>query len=94
MHGVPCITLYDRHSERVSHGTKPGPKPHLNASEEMQLCNFVCEMGKIRYWKTRQKIKDVAEAVFKEKGSLRKNNSWTEIRCFFYAKETQLPLCE
>ena len=48
VHGVLCITLYDRHSERV----QPGPKPHLNASEEKELCNFVCEMGKIVYWKT------------------------------------------
>ena len=96
MHGVLCITLYDRHSE----GVQPGPKPHLNASEEKELCNIVCDMGKIRYWKTRQQIKDVAEAVSKKKGSLRKNkidglgDSWAEIRCFFYTKETQLPLCE
>ena len=69
VHGVLCITLYDRHSE----GVQPGPKPHLNASEEKELCNFVCDMGKIRYWKTQQQIKNVAEAVSKEKGSLRKN---------------------
>ena len=37
VHGVPCITLYDRHSERV----QPGPKPHLNASEE-RSCVILC----------------------------------------------------
>ena len=51
VHGVPCITLYDRHSERVSHGTKPGPKPH-QMHPRIRSCVIVCEMGKIGYWKT------------------------------------------
>ena len=44
--GYLVLLFYYRHSERASHGTKPGPKPHLNASEEKELCNFVCDMGK------------------------------------------------
>ena len=72
VHGVPRITLYDRHSGRVKHGTKPGPKPYLNETEERELSDFVCEMGKIGYGKTRRDIKDIAESVAMEKGILRK----------------------
>ena len=30
-HGVPTTTLIDRITERVVHGTKPGPKPYLSS---------------------------------------------------------------
>ena len=30
-HGGPTTTLRDRITERVVHGTKPGPKPHLSS---------------------------------------------------------------
>ena len=33
--------------DTLNQGTKPGLKPHLNAYEEKELCNFVCEMGKL-----------------------------------------------
>ena len=36
-HGVPRITLYDRHTGRVVHGTNPGPQPYLNKAEEAEL---------------------------------------------------------
>ena len=34
-HGVPKTTLRDRLSRRVIHGTKPGPKPYLTGSEDL-----------------------------------------------------------
>ena len=65
--------IYDRHSGRVKHGTKPGPKkPYLDETEEQELSDFVCEMGKIGYGKTRREIKDIAESDAMEKGILRK----------------------
>ena len=104
VHGVPCILFYDRHFERASHGTKPGPKPHLNASKEKELCNFVCEIGKIRYWHLRHDNRSrMLLKQFPKRKALSERtrylidglgDSWTEIRCFFYTKETQLPLCE
>ena len=72
-HGVPRVTLDDRYHGRVLHGVKPGPKPYLTSSEENELCDFLCEMGKIGYGKTRKQVKDIAEAVAREKGTLRNN---------------------
>jgi transposase-like protein len=36
-HGVPRTTLQDRHLGKISHGTKPGPKPYLKKNEEKEL---------------------------------------------------------
>ena len=33
-HGVPRSTLQDRVNRKVTHGTKPGPKPYLSNAEE------------------------------------------------------------
>ena len=34
LHRVPCTTLKDRLSGRVTHGVKPGPKQYLDPKEE------------------------------------------------------------
>ena len=39
-HGVPGMTLQDRLSGRVIHGTKPGPLSYLNKNEEAKLAEF------------------------------------------------------
>ena len=41
MYSVPRSTLKDRLSGRVSHGTKPGPCPYLQPSEERELKDYL-----------------------------------------------------
>ena len=80
---VPRTTLYDRHTGRVVHGTKPGPQPYLNKAEEAELRDFVAVVGQIEYGKIRRQIKDIAEAVARDKGILKKKISDGWLRCFF-----------
>ena len=42
IHGIPRMTLQDRLSGRVIHGTKPGPLPYLNKNEEDNLAESGC----------------------------------------------------
>jgi len=39
-------TLKDKVSGQVVHGTKPGPKPYLTATEEKELAGLVIEAAK------------------------------------------------
>ena len=39
-YGVPCMTLKDRLSGKVVHGTNMGPKPYLTHEEEKELVDF------------------------------------------------------
>ena len=71
-HGVPRQTLRDRVSGKVLHGTKPGPKPYLSPVEEKELANYLVEVAKAGYGKSRSQIKGLAEAVAREKATLRK----------------------
>ena len=71
-HGVPKTTLRDRLSGRVIHGSKPGPKPYLSSSEELELSSFIKESAKVGYGKTRKDVMIIAERVAKDKGTLRK----------------------
>ena len=71
-HGVPSSTLKDRLSGKVVHGTKPGPKPYLNSTEEKELGTFLKECAGIGYGKTRRDVMHIAESVTKEKGVLKK----------------------
>ena len=70
-HGVPRTTLQDRHLGRVIHGTKPGPKSYLTASEEAELGEFIEVTGQIGYGKTHKQVKVIAESVARDKGILR-----------------------
>ena len=38
---VPKTTLKDRRRDRVTHGTKSGPKQYLNNEEEKELAEFL-----------------------------------------------------
>lgn len=67
-HGVPRTTLQDRHTGRVVHGTNPGPQPHLSKAEEVELCDFAIVVGQMGFGKTLRQIKDIAEAVARDKG--------------------------
>ena len=67
-HGVPRQTLRDRVSGRVTHGTKPGPKPYLSSVEEKELGSFLAKAG---YGKSRSQIKGLAEGIANDKGMLK-----------------------
>ena len=51
---MPRQTLGDRVSGKVVHGTKPGPKPFLTSVEENELSNFLVDVAKAGYGKTRK----------------------------------------
>ena len=70
-HGVPRTTLQDRIKGRVTHGKKPGPVSYLTEEEEQELCDFLITVGEIGYGKTRKQVKDIAEKVAREKGTLK-----------------------
>jgi len=42
-------TLKDKVSGQVVHGTKPGPKPYLTATEEKELAGLVIEAANTGY---------------------------------------------
>ena len=67
-HGIPRQTLNDRVSGRVVHGTKPGPRPYLTSQEEKELSNFLVDVAKAGYGKSRRQIKGLSEAVVRDKG--------------------------
>ena len=47
LYGVPKSTLHDRISGRVRHGTKPGPSPYLDHTEEQKLADHMITVAKI-----------------------------------------------
>lgn len=71
-HGVPKTMLRDCLSGRVIHGSKPGPKPYLTSSEELELSSVIKESAKVGYGKTRIDVMIIAERVARDKGTLRK----------------------
>ena len=74
-HGVPKTTLKDRISNRVTHGTKPGPKQYLNNEEEKELTEFLKDSAAIGYGKTRVEVMNIAECAAKKKVQLGKKRS-------------------
>ena len=68
--GVTRQTLHDRISGRVVHGTKPGPKPYLTKEEESEFADFLVDIAKAGYGKSRQQVKTIAENVAHDKGVL------------------------
>ena len=45
--GVPRSTLYDRVGGRVVYGVKPGPKPYLDDTEELELSSYLKQSAKV-----------------------------------------------
>ena len=41
---IPKTTLKDRLRDRVTHGTKSGPKQYLNNEEEKELAEFLKDL--------------------------------------------------
>jgi len=64
-HRVPCQTLQDRISGRVTH------KPYLSQTEEKDLVDFLVEISQVGYGKSRQQIKWFATLVMRDKGLLK-----------------------
>ena len=52
-YGVPCTTLHDRLSSKITHGVNPGPRPYLSKCEENDLSTFLVEVAKAGYGKSR-----------------------------------------
>ena len=67
VYGVPCSTLTDRVSGNVEHGTKPGPSSYLSNAEETELANFLVDVAKAGYGKSRSQIKSLAENMARDK---------------------------
>jgi len=63
---VPWKTLGDR---RVTHGTKPGLQPYLK-KEETKFSEFLVDMAKPGYGKSRKQVKTISENVAQDKGML------------------------
>ena len=76
--GVSRQTLSDRVSGKVVHGTKPGPKPLLSKAEETELSNFLLDVAKAGYGKSRKQVKNLAEAVARDKGRLTTTKKLTD----------------
>ena len=70
LYGVPNSTLHDCISGRERHGTKPGPAPYLDPTEEQELTDHLITVAKMGYGKTRKEVKIIAENVDKEKDVL------------------------
>ena len=65
---VPTITLRDRISGSVKHGSTMGARPYLNKTEEWILKEFLLNASDVGLGKTRGHAMMYAEQVAKEKG--------------------------
>ena len=72
LHGIPGSTLHDRMSGKVKNGTNPGPKPYLSKKEETELSDFLVDVAKAGYGKSRKQVITIAENVARDKGVLKK----------------------
>ena len=70
VHNVPRSTLHDRISGRVLHGHTPGPKPYLLNAEENEFANFLVDVPKAGYGKTRQQVCNIAGMTAHDKGKV------------------------
>ena len=72
-HGVHLTTLRDCISGRVTHGTKPGPKPYLTQEEEKELGSFLKSWAEVGYGKTRRDVMHIVQRVATNRGVLKGN---------------------
>ena len=64
---VPATTLKDRVSGRVKHGSKPGPASYLTEEEERELVDFLIQVARLGYGKTKQEILDILRKTLEKK---------------------------
>ena len=70
IYNVPKSTLHDRISGKVRHGDKPGPKPYLSSTEEKELADFLVDVAKVGYGRTRKQVCTIAGSCAHDKGRL------------------------
>ena len=70
LHNVPRSTLHDRVSGKVLHGKNPGPEPYLSTAEEKEFANFLVDVAKAGYGKTRQQVRNIAGMTARDKGKI------------------------
>jgi len=81
-HNVPKSSLADRVSGRTLPGTKSGPPPYLNASEEQELVQFLTRSAAIGYGKSRKEVIALVQCIVDSKGIPRTvSNGWWESFC-------------
>ena len=56
-------------SGKVCHGENPGPRPYLCKPEEKDLSDFLVEVAKAGYGKSRQQVKALAANAICEKAA-------------------------
>ena len=54
-------------SGKVCHGENPGPRPYLSKPKEKDLSDFLVEVAKAGYGKSRQQVKALAANAIHEK---------------------------
>lgn len=57
-YGIPQISLHNRVSGKVIHGTKLGPKPYLTKEEEIEFSEFLLTVSEHGYGRTRRQVKN------------------------------------
>ena len=79
---VPATTLKDRLSGRVKHGSKPGPASYLTEEEECELVDFLVQVARLGYEKTKQKVIDIVHKTLekKEASTSKFSGNWWWIR--------------
>jgi len=68
---VPKSTLHDRISGKVRRGDKPGPKPYLSSTEEKELADFLVDVAKVGYRRTRKQVRTIAGSCAHDEGRLK-----------------------
>ena len=66
-YNVPKTTLKDRLAGRVKHDAKSGPGPHLASSKETELANFLIDVCKKGYGKTKREVIDIVKRTIEKK---------------------------
>ena len=92
LHGIPKSTLKDNLSGRVEVGSLPGPRPHLQPSEEVELTSHLLSASKIGQGKLRYAVMRIAEGVGNHRRVLRGeriSHSWWKR---FIARNSSLSL--
>lgn len=81
-----CPELYveGSWSRRLEHGSKSGPAPYPNKYEEEQLVEFLIQVVKIGYGKTKQEVITIVKWMIEKKGlNVKKSNGegwWSQFK--------------
>ena len=79
VYSVPKSTLHDLVSGKVKHGDKPGPKPYLSSTEEEELADFLVDITKVGYGRTRKQVHTITGSCARDKGRLQNHQQWPQM---------------